>query len=166
MRTYQGDFVIDLPRSSVWAFVIDPQRVGPCIPDLLQLDVESDTRFRAIVRVGVGPVRGKFNLLTELTVTEPEVSAELSISGGGMGSRVDMKAQLTLSDTESGGTKLNWRCDAAISGPIASLGGRMIDNEAKKITEKMFTNLREALSSVSEQVAATSEETAGPGSTD
>lgn len=163
MRTYQGDFAIDLPRSTVWTFVIDPQKVGPCIPDLLQLDVESETRFRAIVRVGVGPVRGKFNLQTELTVTEPGVSAELSISGGGMGSRVDMKAQLTLSDSEGGGTKLNWRCDAAISGPIASLGGRMIDNEAKKITEKMFNNLRQALSSV-EQVAATSEETEELGS--
>jgi carbon monoxide dehydrogenase subunit G len=166
MRTYQGDFVLDLPRSSVWAFVTDPHRVGPCIPDLLQLDVESETRFLAVVRVGVGPVRGKFNLQTEMTVTEPEVSAELSISGGGMGSRVDLKAQVALSDTENGGTKLSWRCDAAISGPIASLGGRLIDNEAKKITEKMFANLREALSSVSEQVAATSEETAEPGSAD
>jgi carbon monoxide dehydrogenase subunit G len=158
MRTYQGDFVIDLPRPTVWAFLIDPQKVGPCIPDLLKLDVESETRFHAVVRVGVGPVRGKFNLSTELTVTEPEVSAELSIRGGGMGSHVDMKAKMTLSDTENGGTKLDWRCDAAISGPIASLGGRLIDNEAKKITQKMFTNLREALSSVSDQVAATSEE--------
>lgn len=166
MRTYQGDFDIGLPRSTVWAFVTDPQKVGPCIPDLLQLDVESETRFRAVVRVGVGPVRGKFNLNNEMTVTEPEVSAEISINGGGMGSRVDIKAHMTLTDTENGGTKLNWRCDAAISGPIASLGGRLIDNEAKKITEKMFTNLREALSSVSDEVAAGSADTAESESTD
>ncbi|MDN4594181.1 CoxG family protein [Polycladomyces subterraneus] len=166
MRTYQGDFVIDLPRQTVWEFVMDPQRVGPCVPDLLKLDVESETRFHTLVRVGVGPVRGKFNLTVEVAVTEPEESAELSVRGGGMGSRVDMKAKLNLSDTESGGTKLDWRCDAAISGPIASLGGRMIDNEARKITEKLFANLREALSSVSEQVAATSTETAEPESTD
>jgi len=166
LRTYQGDFVIDLPRSTVWAFVTDPHKVGPCIPDLLQLDVESETRFRAVVRVGVGPVRGKFNLNNEMTVTEPEVSAEISINGGGMGSRVDMKAYMSLTDTENGGTKLNWRCDAAISGPIASLGGRLIDNEAKKITEKMFTNLREALSSVSDEVAAGSADTAESESTD
>jgi len=154
LRTYQGDFVIDLPRSTVWEFVTDPEKVGPCVPDLLKLDVESKTQFHAVVRVGVGPVRGKFKLSTEMNVTEPEVSAELSIRGGGMGSHVDMKAYLTLSDTENGGTKLDWRCDAAISGPIASLGGRLIDNEAKKITEKMFTNLRQALSSVSDEVAA------------
>lgn len=166
MRTYQGDFVIELPRPTVWAFVMDPHRIGPCVPDLLQLDVESETSFRTIVRVGVGPVRGKFNLMVEVTVTEPEVSAELSVRGGGMGSRVDMKAKLNLSDTENGGTKLDWRCDAAISGPIASIGGRLIDNEAKKITEKLFANLRDSLSSVSEQVAVTSEETAEPGATD
>ncbi|PTX61315.1 hypothetical protein C8P63_107110 [Melghirimyces profundicolus] len=166
MRTYQGDFFIDLPRPTVWAFVTDPHQMGSCIPDLLQLDVESETRFRALVRVGVGPVRGKFNLQTELTVTEPEKSGELSIRGGGMGSRVDMKTKLTLSDTENGGTKLDWRCDAVISGPIASIGGRLIDNEAKKITEKMFANLRESLSSVSKQAAAASADTEEPGSTD
>jgi carbon monoxide dehydrogenase subunit G len=163
VRTYQGDFISDLPRPYVWAFLIDPQRIGTCIPDLLQMDVESETRFRTIVRVGLGPVRGKFNLMTDLTVTEPEESAELSIRGGGMGSGVDMKAEITLSDTENGGTKLDWRCNAVISGPIASIGGRLIDNEARKITEKMFANLRDSLSSVSEQVDA---ETAKPGSTD
>lgn len=166
MRTYQGEFAIDLPRQTVWEFIMDPHRVGPCVPDLLKLDVESETRFRTLVRVGVGPVRGKFDMMVEVSVIEPEVSAELSVRGGGMGSRVDMKANVTLGDTESGGTKLDWRCDAAISGPIASLGGRMIDNEARKITEKLFANLREALSSVSEQVAATSAETVEPETTD
>jgi uncharacterized protein len=81
VRTYQGDFVIDLPRPTVWEFIMDPHRVGPCVPDLLKLDVESETRFRTLVRVGVGPIRGKFNMTAEVTVTEPEVSAELSVQG-------------------------------------------------------------------------------------
>lgn len=40
---------------------------------------------------------------------------------------------------------MKWRCEATISGPIASLGGRLIDGEAKKVTEKVFKNLSNAL---------------------
>jgi carbon monoxide dehydrogenase subunit G len=153
MRTYQGEFTIEKPRRQVWAFVTDPHRMGPCIPDLIELNVESENRFRTLVKVGIGPVRGKFDLTSELTVEEPGRTASLSIRGGGMGSGVDMKAAMELSDT-SGGTILKWRCDTVISGPIASLGGRLIDGEARKITEKVFANLKAALLSAADEDVA------------
>lgn len=148
MRTYQGDFTIQTQRPDVWAFVTNPNQMGPCIPDLLTLDVHSDTEFRTLVRVGVGPIRGKFDLTCSLRVVEDGRQAALTIKGGGMGSGVDMEAEMTLDDAEIG-TKLSWRCDAKVSGPIASIGGRLIDNEARKITEKVFANLRAALEAVS-----------------
>ncbi|WDL96273.1 CoxG family protein [Alicyclobacillus sp. ALC3] len=144
MRTYQGDFTIQSERAKVWAFVIDPNQMGPCIPDLLELDVHTDTEFRTLVRVGVGPIRGKFDLTSTLSVVETGRQTTLIIKGGGMGSGVDMQAEMTLDDAEPG-TKLSWQCDVKVSGPIASIGGRLIDNEARKITEKVFANLRAAL---------------------
>lgn len=153
MRTYEGEFTIDRPRETVWAFVTDPHKMGTCIPDLIELNVESENRFRTLVRVGVGPIRGKFDLTCELTVTEPGAAASLAIRGGGMGSGVDMKAEMSLSDVE-GGTHMKWRCDAVVSGPIASLGGRLIDGEARKITEKVFTNLKNALNALSKETEA------------
>jgi len=151
MRTYQGEFTIDQPRKKVWKFVTDPNKMGPCIPDLLELNVESETRFRTLVKVGVGPIRGKFDLTSELTVTDPGSEATLSIRGGGMGSRVDMKAAMELTDIADG-TLLKWRCDAVFSGPIASLGGRLIDGEARKITQKVFANLKNALDNLPDEV--------------
>lgn len=146
MRTYQGDFTIATSSDDVWAFVIDPNKMGHCIPDLLALDVQSETQFRTLVRVGVGPVRGKFDLVSELSVVEDGEEAALVIKGGGMGSGVDMQAGVKVSNAEQG-TQLSWTCDVRVSGPIASIGGRLIDNEARKITEKVFANMREALES-------------------
>ncbi|UQD52063.1 carbon monoxide dehydrogenase [Bacillus methanolicus] len=147
MLKYGGEYTIELPRDEVWEFITNPQKVGPCIPDLLEFNVESDNRFQAIVRVGIGPVRGKFKLNCELSAVEPGVVMALPIKGGGMGSGVDMKAVVNLSDIDSG-TLLKWECDGAISGPIAALGGRMIDNQAKKIIQEVFANLEKAFTAV------------------
>lgn len=147
MLKYGGEYTIDMPRQEVWEFITDPHKVGPCIPDLLEFDVQGDNRFRAIVRVGVGPVRGKFELNCELKTVEPEVVMALPIRGGGMGSGVEMNAEVKLSDVDKG-TLLQWECEGNVSGPIASLGGRLIDNQAKKIIQKVFANLENAFASV------------------
>jgi uncharacterized protein len=147
MLKYGGEYKIDLPREEVWEFITDPQKVVPCIPDLLESHFEGENRFQAIVKVGVGPVRGKFKLNCELSTVEPGVVMALPINGGGMGSGVDMKAEVTLSDIENG-TLLKWECEGAVSGPIASIGGRLIDNQAKKIIQKVFENLEKAFASV------------------
>jgi uncharacterized protein len=147
MLKYGGEYTIKLPREEVWAFITDSQKVVPCIPDLVEHTIEDDKRFQAIVKVGVGPVRGKFKLNCELTPIEPGVVMALPIKGGGMGSGVEMNAKVTLSDTDDG-TRLQWECEGAISGPIASLGGRLIDNQAKKIIQRVFENLENAFASV------------------
>jgi len=144
---YGGEYTINQPREDVWAFITDANKVGPCIPDLLELDVKSENTFMSVVRVGVGPVRGKFELNGELQVVEPEAIMAMPIKGGGMGSGVEMNAEVTLSDVEDG-TLLKWQCEGAVSGPIASIGGRLSDNQAKKIIEQVFANLEEAFVSV------------------
>jgi uncharacterized protein len=147
MLKYGGEYTIKLPREEVWEFITDPQKVVPCIPDLIEYTIEDEKRFQTIVKVGVGPVRGKFKLNCELSPIEPGVSMSLPIKGGGMGSGVEMNAEVKLSDTDEG-TLLQWECKGVISGPIASLGGRLIDNQAKKIIQKVFENLENAFASV------------------
>src|SRR4029077_8735260 len=69
---YSGKEQIPANIETVWAFVTDPQKVGRCLPELLELAVQDATHFDAVVRVGVGPVRGKFKFKVELQPnTEP-----------------------------------------------------------------------------------------------
>lgn len=147
MLNYGGEYTVKLSRDEVWTFITDANKVGPCIPDLLELDVTSENAFRAVVRVGVGPIRGKFDLKGELEAVEPKSVMALPIKGGGMGSGVEMNAEVALSDIEEG-TLLKWKCEGAVSGPIASLGGRLLDNQAKRIIQEVFANLEEAFVSV------------------
>ncbi len=159
MKNYSGDFTIPVSREMVWNFLMDPHKVGPCLPDLLNMDVSDNQNFRAKVRVGVGPIRGAFDLATSITVEEPGKSASMSIKGGGMGSGVDMSAKMSLEDLEDQqSTLLKWSCDVVVSGPIATIGGRLIDGQARKITEQVFENIRHALISLKKEVAVANEE--------
>ena len=63
---YTGEERIPVGPDSVWTFVTDPEKVGRCFPDVVDVVVHDATHFEAIVKVGVGPVRGKFKMKVEL----------------------------------------------------------------------------------------------------
>jgi carbon monoxide dehydrogenase subunit G len=42
------------PGSTPWAFVTDPDKVGRCFPEVVDVTVQDPTHFEATVRVGVG----------------------------------------------------------------------------------------------------------------
>jgi hypothetical protein len=145
MKHYDGEFILPVKPETAWRFLIDPYKVGHCIPDLMKLDVTEDRHFNVKVKVGVGPIRGAFDMSSRLSVEKPGVSAILSTKGGGMGSGVDMKSVLNLEPVNDGKVLLKWTSDVVVSGPIAALGGRLIDSQARKIIEQVFANISKAV---------------------
>jgi carbon monoxide dehydrogenase subunit G len=130
----------------VWAFVTDPEKVGHCLPDVIQVTVKDPTHFDAIVVVGVGPVRGRFTFKFELQPDEAARRMNMKISGGGLGSAVDLTAGADILPAPDGGTTLNWSGSAVMRGPVAAVGGRVLDAQAKKLIEQTFANVRSKLS--------------------
>ena len=54
----------------------------------------------------------------------------MKISGGGFGSAIDMTADANISDAGGGATLLKWSGQAEARGPIAAIGGRVLDAQA------------------------------------
>ena len=108
--------------------------------------MQDATHFEAIVKVGVGPVRGKFKMKVELLADPARQRTDMKISGGGFGSTVDMTAGADLVDGGDGTTLLKWAGQAEARGPIAAVGGRVLDAQAKKLIEQAFANVRRQLS--------------------
>jgi uncharacterized protein len=144
---YSGEEKIAVTPGLVWAFVTDPDKVGHCMPEVKEVAVQDPTHVDAVVQVAVGPVRGKFKLKVELL---PDVSSHrinMKISGGGFGSAIDMTAGADVVDAGDGTTLLKWSGQAVARGPVAAVGGRVLDAQAKKLIEQAFTNVRQQLSS-------------------
>ena len=143
---YEGREDIPADPAAVWAFVNDPEKVGHCLPEVIQVTVRDPTHFEAIVGVGLGPVRGKFTFKFELQPDETARRMNMKIAGGGLGSAVDLTAGADIVPAERG-TTLNWTGSAIMRGPVAAVGGRVLDAQAKKLIAQTFANVRAKLSS-------------------
>jgi carbon monoxide dehydrogenase subunit G len=142
---YSGQERIAAGADEVWAFVNDPEKVGRCLPDVIDVTVQDQTHFDAVVQVAVGPVRGRFKFKFELQPDAPARRMAMKITGGGFGSAMDLTAGAAIVP-EGSGTILNWGGQAVVRGPVAAVGGRVIDAQARKLIAQTFANVRERLS--------------------
>ena len=142
---YSGEEQIPANVETVWAFVTDPEKVGRCFPDVGEVTVHDPTHLDAVVNVGVGPVRGKFKVKVELLPDAARHHIDMKMSGGGFGSAMDLTAGADVADAGDGTTLLKWSGQAVPRGPIAAVGGRVLDAEAKKLIAKAFGNVRQQL---------------------
>lgn len=151
---YEGEVEIPAALDEVWGFLTDPHRVSRCVPDLQQLEVHGDDRFDAVVKVGVGPVRGPFRLQIQMSRDDSEKSASMVIRGFGMGSGVELASSMKLESPGDGKTLMRWRAEGSLSGPLASVGGRLLDSQARKTMETIFDNVRRAFDTQGRAVEA------------
>jgi carbon monoxide dehydrogenase subunit G len=143
---YSGQERITAGVDQVWAFVNDPEKVGRCLPEVIDVTVQDPTHFDAVVAVGVGPVRGRFKFKFEL---QPDAAAKrmnMKISGGGLGSALDLTAGADIVAADPSTTLLNWSGEAVMRGPVAAIGGRVLDAQAQKLITQTFANVRSKVS--------------------
>lgn len=143
---YEGVESIRAPIEVVRRFLLDPERLGRCLPDLQELRPETERSFLATVRVGVGAVRGLFRLTASIREEEGQRVAVL-LKGTGLGSGLQVESRVALRSVGEG-TELAWQADATVSGPLAGVGGRLLESQARKTIEQLFTQIRQQLETV------------------
>ena len=146
--SYSGQEKVQAPPAAVWAFVQDPERVAACLPDVQDIKVTGPNQMEALVNVGVGMVKGKFKFKIDVHPDEAGNRVNVNVKGGGLGSVVDMVAGANIVDNGDGTTTLDWTGDASMRGPVATVGGRLLDSQAQK-----FQNMSANVSSSSGTIA-------------
>ena len=143
---FSGIERIPASRQSVWQFLTTPDAVAQCVPDVEGLEVVDPSRFKATVKAGIGPVRGKFGFdVTWQELTEPS-RARMTAQGKTGGSAVTVDSTMDLADASEEQTDLTWSADVVVHGMIASVGARLLDGFAKKQAEHFFSCIRNKLS--------------------
>jgi carbon monoxide dehydrogenase subunit G len=144
---FQGTVEIQAPRDRVWAFLMDPDQVGPCGPGVESVEVVDETHFKAKAKVGIGFISARFNIDMEIAERDEPNRAVIKARGQAPGSAVDATATMALRDGEAdpGATVMDWDADVMIGGTIASVGARLIEGTANKMIGQTFDCIRSKL---------------------
>ena len=146
----EGSFETSAPRKVVWDFLLNPNDIAHCFPDLQSLEVLGLDSFKARVRVGISVVKGSMDFDFQVADKVPPSSAKLIGKGRGVGSTVDMQTSFTLDEIGSG-TKVGWVAEVTVGGIMAGLGGKLLDSTSAKMVEQVLENLKNHLKSKTTQ---------------
>ncbi len=142
---FSGTQTIATPIGKVWSFLLDVNKVAACAPGFQSLEELGEEHWKAIVSVGVGPVKAKFTLdVTRPEMQEPE---HMVVKGRGKapGSAVELSGDMNLTALDDEQTRMDWEATVVVSGTIASVGARLMQGTAQKLTGQFFDCLKTKL---------------------
>ena len=155
--------VIEAPRSTVWAAILDPEVLKTCIPGCKELTGTAQDGFEAVVVQKVGPVKATFRGQVEISdIVEGE---SLTLTGEGKGGPAGFAkgaAKVAFADTDEGGTRLTYDVEAKVGGKLAQLGSRIIDGFTKKLADQFFERFQSGLEDPMEEDVSENEDDGEP----
>ena len=139
---------VDIPadRERVFAFLTDPDQIGPCLPKVESVRKKPDGTFEAVAKVGKGFLSA--TLVMECVFTEhvPPSRAAIRATGKAKGSGVDGTARMDLRELADGaGTAVDWTADVTLSGIVAKLAGNRFDAKAKELVHQTFRKVKKRI---------------------
>jgi carbon monoxide dehydrogenase subunit G len=139
---FTGTLEIKAPKERVFAFVLDPNKVAECAPGFKSMEILGSDHFKPTLAVGIGAIKATFTLDVTLQDVRPTDHAAMRGRGSAGPSAVDMSAAMDLTAISDSVTKMDWVADVNVSGTLASVGSRMMDGVAHKLTAQFFDCFR------------------------
>lgn len=154
---------IHAPPARVWEFLLDPDRVARCFPEVDRLERLGPTTARASVPVRVAFLTLRVVVDVELVDQLAPQRAEFRVHATGPGSTVDGHVSFTLSPSGAGvevaggdagaagpggggdGTTLAWVVDVVPTGMAASVGPATVQRQAEPVLRRAIDCLRRSV---------------------
>lgn len=153
---FSGTQTIDVPIQTVWAYLLDVRKVAACAPGFQSLEDVGEEHWKAVISIGIGPVKAKFNL--DVTRPDKHEPDHMVVKGRGKapGSAVELSGTMKLAEVSPNETSMDWNANVVVSGTLASVGARLMSSTAEKLTEQFFSCLKSNLTAASAAVKPTS----------
>ena len=143
---FSGSPTIAAPRERVWDRLMDPHFVAQSAPGVESVEALDPTHFKVISGFGVGSIKVRFTMDVELFDIIDGRSARMRVRGKAPGSAIDVVSSMGIEDAGSTESKLNWSATSEVSGTVASVGARLMEGTARKLTEQFWTDFARRVS--------------------
>jgi carbon monoxide dehydrogenase subunit G len=143
--SFSGAPEISASLEAVWPRISDPHFVARHGPGVESVEVVDPTHFKVITGFGIGSIKLRFGIDVELTEVTPPTGMTMKARGRAPGSAVEVTAALALESLEGIGTRLNWKAETEISGTVASVGARLMEGTARRLTEQFWSRFADSI---------------------
>jgi carbon monoxide dehydrogenase subunit G len=143
--------------SEAWPLLRDVSRVAECVPGARVTEQVDETHYKGEVRVKIGPAAATFQGEIEVRSLD-EQKHELQLIGKGKDARGTSSATMDLTasvrDDGAGGSELRGISAIAVTGKMASFGGRMLTQVADQILAQFAANFSTRVTAMGKGPAA------------
>jgi len=139
-----GSYEFNAPAEKVWGLLMDPKVLAKCLPGVERLDPLGPDEYQAVVNVGVGPIRGKYQAKIFLRDLNPHQSYRLVMQGSGPLGFANGESLITL-DEQDGHTTLNIKGDTQVGGAVARVGQRMMGSVAQSMMDRFIRSVQDLI---------------------
>jgi carbon monoxide dehydrogenase subunit G len=138
--------ILDLPIARVWSSLNDPSVLKLCVPGCEDIRVVDSNTYMARATIKVGFISSRFNnILVKKTQTLENQLLKFEMTGEDQNKIGSFKQNLEIKMSEANSnsqTSIEINASVDLKGKFATLGKRIVEWKAKKVTEEFVENLR------------------------
>lgn len=136
--SFRGAPEIRASREQVWKSLLDPQFVASTSAAIERVDEHDPAHFTVTAGLGVGSLKLRFKLNVELFDIVELEGAKMRVRGKAPGSTLDATTSFLLEDSGTDLVRLAWTADSEVGGTVASVGARLLEGTARRLTEEFW----------------------------
>jgi carbon monoxide dehydrogenase subunit G len=145
----EQSFTVQAPIATVWAALVDVQRVAPCLPGAQITEAGDDGSYKGTFTVKLGPTTAAYNGSLKMEEID-EAAHRATMSAKGTDKRGQGGATATIVSTmaqeDGGGTRVDVVTDFSITGRLARFGrSGMIEDISNRLLRDFASCLQAQL---------------------
>ena len=143
----EGKIDVGAPRQRLWEFLLDLEQFSSCLPGIESVRQVDDTTFTGVLTTKLGPMSGAFNFRAAIVEQAAPRAMKVRTEGKDSvtGSSVNTDVDLSLEQTTEDRSKMIYRANVLVSGPLAIIGDMILRATASFLMAEFARRLRSRL---------------------
>ena len=140
-------FRVKAPIQRVWGFMLDPEKIGPCVPGCEKIQVVGDSVYESSVKIKVGFIALTMKAQTTITDISPPRRLTSVTEGHDAlkAGRFYQESVVELTDISDNEVEVFYSANTRVVGKLSTFGEKVMRATAKKLGEQFARNIQERL---------------------
>jgi uncharacterized protein len=143
----ENEFRAAAPVEELWTFLLDVERIAPCMPGAELTETVDDRTWKGRVAMKFGPVAMSF-AGTVVMQERDDAAHRVVLSAKGMEQKGKGAATATVTswlEPDGAGTRVKMQADITLTGTVAQLSRGLVPEVSKKLTAQFADCLHESM---------------------